>query len=79
MNELEYIKLCEKESSLILQKIICPYCGYVYDIDSSCEIGISDDCEDDVEVKCKKCNKDIIVNSQVTQVRFWTTKAKDGE
>lgn len=44
-----------------------------------CEIGISDDCEDCVEVKCKKCNKDIIVNSQVTQVRFWTTKVRDGE
>lgn len=76
MNELEYIKLCKKESSLILQKIICPYCGYIYDEDSSCDIGVSDDCEDAVEVKCKNCNKDIIVNSQVTQVLFWTTKAK---
>ena len=77
MNKLEYIKLCEKESSLILEKIICPYCGYVYDIESSCEIGISDDCEDTVKAKCKKCNKDIIVNSQVTRFRFWTTKAKE--
>ena len=77
MNELEYIKLCKRESSLILQKIICPYCGYVYDIDTSIELGISDDCEDVVDIKCRKCNKDIIVNSQVTQVRFWTTKAKE--
>ena len=50
---------------------------YVCDIDTSIELGISDDCEDVVDIKCRKCNKDIIVNSQVTQVRFWTTKAKE--
>lgn len=77
IDELEYIKLCERESSLILQKIICPYCGYVYDEDSSMDIGISDDCEDKVEIKCKNCNKDIIVHSQVTVPRFWTVKAEE--
>ena len=77
MDEIEYNKLCDRESSLILQKIICPYCGYVYDDKSSIDIGISDDCEDEVEIKCKKCNKDIIVHSQVTEYRFWTVKAEE--
>ncbi len=79
MDEVEYLKLCDRESSLILQKIVCPYCGYVYDTYSSINIGISNDCEDEVETKCKKCKKDIIVHSIVTEYRLWTVKAKDGE
>lgn len=40
MNELDYLKLCRKESSLILQKVICPYCGYVHNRIESIGMGI---------------------------------------
>ncbi len=79
MNEIEYIELCKKESNLILQKIICPYCGHIYNETESINIGIGWDCEDQIKTKCRNCQKDIIVNSNVVEVRFWTTKAKDGE
>lgn len=77
--KLSYEKLCEKESSLILQKIICPYCHHVYSIDESIEISIMHDCEDEKIINCENCNKKIKVISWVTVYRLATQKAKEGE
>lgn len=76
MNKAEYIKLCNKHSTLILQRIICPYCGYVYDKDKSIEYGIGYNCEDTLIISCLKCNKKIEVNSTVVEPRFYTCKAE---
>ena len=77
IDDITYLDLCKKESSLILQKIICPYCGYVYSFDDSITYGMGDDCEDERIVNCLKCNKKIKVHSKIVEPRFWTMKVKD--
>lgn len=74
MDKFEYQKLCKKESCLILQKIICPYCGYVYSEEKSISLGVGDDCQDETIIACENCNKKIKVHSDVTQYRLWTVK-----
>lgn len=76
--KLSYIKLCEKESTLILQKIICPYCHYVYSIDESINIGIMKDCEDEKIINCENCNEKIQVGSLATEYRLFTRKVEEG-
>lgn len=73
-DKFQYLKLCKKESSLILQKIICPYCGYIYGDKESIEYGVGYDCEDEVVITCEKCGKKIEVHSNCTECRFWTKK-----
>lgn len=75
MNKFEYQELCKKESNLTLDKIICPYCGYIYDTEKSIEYGVGYDCEDEIVITCEKCGKKIKVHSNCTIVRFWTVKA----
>lgn len=77
IDDITYLGLCKKESSLILQKIICPYCGYVYNFDDSITYGMSDDCEDEVVINCLKCNKKIKVHSKIVEPRFWAVKVKE--
>lgn len=77
--KLSYEKLCEKESSRILQKIICPYCHHIYSKDESIDIGIMKDCEDEKIINCENCNKKIKVMSWVTEYRLSTQKAEEGK
>lgn len=77
IDEIKYSKLCKKYSTLILERIICPYCGYVYSSRDSIEYGVGSDCEDEVVINCLKCNKKIKVNSNCTGIRFWAEKADE--
>ena len=72
-----YKKLCDKYSSQILQRVICPYCGFVYSSDDSIDLGMGSDCEDEVITVCMNCNNKIIIHSAVVEPRFWTTKYEE--
>lgn len=74
IDEITYRKLCDKYSTRILQRIICPYCGFVYSKEESIDIGIMNDCEDTGIIICKKCNHEFLVNSWVTEYRFSSSK-----
>ena len=72
-----YLRICDRNSDKILQRIICPYCGIVYSHAESIDLGVSDNCEDEVIINCKHCNNKIVVHSIVTEHRFWTTKYEE--
>lgn len=72
MKETDYDELCNKYSNKILQRIICPNCGYVYSDEESIDLGVSSDCEDEVYIDCKKCGTRLKVDSWCTEVRFST-------
>ena len=38
---------------------------------------LSDDCEDEVIITCKKCKNKMIVHSIVTEFRLWTNKYEE--
>ena len=77
IDKYTYRLICDRNSDKILQRIICPYCGTVYSHNESIDLGISDDCEDEVVINCKQCKNKIVVHSIVTEPRFWTTKYKE--
>lgn len=77
MDKLSYDKKCKKYSNRILQRIICPKCGYVYSVEESINLGMGDDCEDVVYINCKKCNAELRVDSWFTEIRFLTRLSKE--
>ena len=79
MDKLTYDKKCKKYSNRILQRIICPKCGYVYSVEESINLGMGDDCEDVVYINCKKCNTKLRVDSWFTEIRFLTRLSKEQE
>lgn len=77
LNKYEYMKLCDKNSEMFLQKIICPYCGHVYSTKGSIEIAFSGDCEDTIRFNCEKCGEDLVVKVWATEYRVSTQAADD--
>ena len=77
LNKYEYMKLCDKNSEMFLQKIICPYCGHVYSTKGSIEIAFSSDCEDTIRFNCEKCGEELVVKVWATEYRVSTQAADD--
>ncbi len=77
LNEYEYKKLCDENSEMLLQKIICPYCGHIYSTKSSIDIAFSGDCEDTIRFNCEKCGEELVVKVWATEYRVSTQRACD--
>ena len=77
LNEYEYKKLCDENSEMLLQKIICPCCGHIYSKKGSIDIALGDDCEDTIRFNCEKCGEDLVVKVWATEYRVSTQTADD--
>ena len=75
LDEYEYKKLCDKNSDMLLRKIICPCCGHVYSTNSSIDIAFSGDCEDTIRFNCEKCGEELVVKVWATEYRVATQRA----
>ena len=77
LNEYEYKKLCDENSVMLLQKIICPCCGHVYSTKGSIDVAFSGDCEDTIRFNCEKCGEELVVKVWATEYRVFTQAADD--
>ena len=79
MNSYEYKKLCDKHSEKLLQRIICPYCGHIYDKKASIDIIFSGDCEDTIRFNCEDCGEELVAKVWCTEYRVIVDKASNYE
>ena len=77
LNKYEYMKLCDENSEMFLQKIICPCCGHVYSTKDSIDIAFSGDCEDTIRFNCEECGEELVVKVWATEYRVATQRACD--
>ena len=79
MDSYEYQQLCDKHSEKLLQFIICPYCGHIYDKKASIDIIFSGDCEDSIRFNCENCGGDLVAKVWCTEYRVSVDKASNYE
>lgn len=77
LDKYEYQKLCDRNSEMLLKKIICPCCGHVYSTEGSIDIAFSGDCEDTIRFNCEKCGEKLVVKVRATEYRVSTQRAGD--
>lgn len=77
LDKYEYQKLCDRNSEMLLKKIICPCCGHVYSTKSSIDIAFSGDCEDTIRFSCEECGEELVVKVWATEYRVSTQRVGD--
>ena len=77
MDRYEYQQLCDKYSEKLLQRVICPCCGHVYNEKASIDIIFSGDCEDSIRFNCEHCGGDLVAKVWCTEYRVSTSTASD--